>query len=221
MLSKLRSSIRNNLEPEVFPWSVARIAQRIKNLVVSRIRCSMLGLTHCYIGPDPKIIGSRYIEFGDDLAIQDRVWIEAVFAYQGQRYQPRIVLGRGLRASPELHIGAIGELIVGEHCLFGTGVTIVDHNHGGYRGDLVSHPEEPPAARPLVSSGRLVIGNNCWFGDRACVIGGVTIGEGSIIAANAVVVNDVPPHSIVAGMPARVVKVYDPEQGTWRRPAGQ
>ena len=218
MLSKLRSSFRNNTEPEVFLWSLARIAQRARNLVLSRIRCFMLGLTDCYIGPNPKIIGSRYIEFGDDLSIQDRVWIEAVFAYQGKRYSPRIVLGRGLRASPDLHIGAIGEVIVGEHCLFGTGVTIVDHNHGGYRGDRMSNPDEPPALRDLVPSGRLVIGSNCWFGDRACVIGGVTIGEGSVIAANAVVVNDVPPHSIVAGIPARVVKAYSPEHQAWRRP---
>ena len=220
VLSRLRDKLRRESQSEAHLWWVARIFQRFRNLALSRIRCFMLGLDGCYIGPSPKIIGSRHIAFGDDVSLEDRAWIEAVVAYQGRRYSPRIELGRGLRASPDLHIGAIGEVIVGEHCLFGSGVTVIDHNHGSYRGELASRPDEPPAVRPLVSPGRLVIGRNCWFGDRACVIGAVTIGEGCVIAANAVVVTDVPPHSIVAGIPARVVRRYSAERQQWVAASG-
>lgn len=61
--------------------------------------------------------------------------------------------------------------------------------------------------RDLPVKGDICIGNDVWFGYDSFVRGGVTIGDGAIIAARAVVVKDVPPYSIVAGNPARVVKM--------------
>lgn len=61
-----------------------------------------------------------------------------------------------------------------------------------------------------------MIGNDVWFGYDSLVMGGVTIGDGSIIATRAVVTKDVPPYSIVAGNPAKVVKKRFDEQTTER-----
>lgn len=58
----------------------------------------------------------------------------------------------------------------------------------------------------FVSKGDIVIGNDVWIGANAIVLSGVTVGDGSIVAAGAVVTKDVPPYSIVAGNPAKVVK---------------
>lgn len=56
------------------------------------------------------------------------------------------------------------------------------------------------------------IGNDCWIGERAMIIGGVTIGDGAVVLAGAVVTKDVPPYAIVGGIPARVLKYrYDEE----------
>ena len=52
----------------------------------------------------------------------------------------------------------------------------------------------------------MVIGNDVWIGDKATILPGVTIGDGAVVAANAVVTKDVPPYSIVGGNPARVIK---------------
>lgn len=52
----------------------------------------------------------------------------------------------------------------------------------------------------------VIIGEHCWIGMRACILKGVTIGNGAVIAAGAVVVNDVPPNTVVAGVPAKIVK---------------
>ncbi len=58
----------------------------------------------------------------------------------------------------------------------------------------------------LPVKGDIIVGNDVWFGYNTLIKNGVTIGDGAIIAAGAVVVKDVPPYSIVAGNPAKVVK---------------
>jgi len=52
----------------------------------------------------------------------------------------------------------------------------------------------------------IIIGNNVWIGSRALILKGVNIGDGAIIAAGAVVTKDVPPYTLVAGVPAKVIK---------------
>ena len=58
----------------------------------------------------------------------------------------------------------------------------------------------------------IIIGNDCWIGQRALIVGGITIGDGAVVMAGAVVTKDVPPYAIVGGVPAKVVKYrYDDE----------
>lgn len=68
----------------------------------------------------------------------------------------------------------------------------------------------------LPVKGDIIVGNDVWFGYDSLVMGGVTIGDGSIIATRAVVTKDVPPYSIVAGNPAKVVKRRFDEKTTQR-----
>ena len=63
-----------------------------------------------------------------------------------------------------------------------------------------------PNDRDVVSKGPVVIGNNVWIGDKATILPGVTIGDGAVIAVNAVVTKDVPVYSVAAGNPARIIK---------------
>lgn len=60
--------------------------------------------------------------------------------------------------------------------------------------------------RPLTSKGSVVIEDNVWIGQNAVILSGVTIGHGSIIGTNSVVSGDIPPDSVAAGSPARVIK---------------
>lgn len=53
---------------------------------------------------------------------------------------------------------------------------------------------------------RLIIGNDVWIGDRVCIKSGITIGDGAVIGANCVVTKDVPPYSVVVGVPGKVIK---------------
>jgi acetyltransferase-like isoleucine patch superfamily enzyme len=63
-----------------------------------------------------------------------------------------------------------------------------------------------PIKRSLFSKGPVIIGDNVWIGDKATILPGVSIGNGAVIAANAVVTKDVPAYSVAAGNPARIIK---------------
>lgn len=62
------------------------------------------------------------------------------------------------------------------------------------------------------NKGDIVIGNDVWIGYEAVILAGVTIGDGAIIGARAVVTKDVPPYTVVGGVPARQIKRRFPEQ---------
>ena len=63
-----------------------------------------------------------------------------------------------------------------------------------------------PLKRELKEYGPLIIEDNVWIGYKVTIIGGITIGTGAIIGANSVVTKDIPPYSVAAGIPARVIK---------------
>jgi len=89
------------------------------------------------------------------------------------------------------------ELLIGAHVLIAPGCFITDHGHGHSRGRLIdSQGAERRAVR---------IENDVWVGAHAIILPGVTIGHGAVIGAGAVVTRDVPPGSIVAGVPARQI----------------
>ena len=96
-------------------------------------------------------------------------------------------------------VGAIlrveSELRIGHYALIAHEVVVTDcEAMGGLRG------------RKL----RIVIGDDVWIGMRAIILAGVTIGSGAVVGAGAVVAHDVPPMSIVAGNPARVIRTIEP-----------
>ncbi len=68
-----------------------------------------------------------------------------------------------------------------------------------------------------VSTAPIVVEEETWIGANTVVVAGVTIGKHSIVAGGSVVTKDVPAYSVVVGNPARVVKTYNHESGTWER----
>lgn len=90
-------------------------------------------------------------------------------------------------------------LTIGDHSMIGGGVLICGVNHGyAIRG--VPMRQQPVEAAPIV------IGLDVWIGMGAIILPGVTLGDGSIVGAGAVVTSDVPSGAVVSGVPARFVK---------------
>lgn len=98
-----------------------------------------------------------------------------------------------------LHNTIIGPVTIGNHVNLAQGITVTALNHNF----------ENPAQRidqQGVSTKKVIIGDDCWLGANAVILPGVTIGDHCVVAAGAIVTKDVPAHSLVAGVPAKIIR---------------
>lgn len=151
------------------------------------------------------MLGLKYVHVGEGTVIEKEACITAYDSYNGgkQTFEPCIRIGNQCHIGIGAHITAIDGIEIGDHLLTGSNVLITDNSHGLFHYAMM---EVPPVERPLKSKGKVRIGANVWIGNNVCVLPGVTIGDGAVIAANSVVTHDVPPCSMAGGMPARVIK---------------
>ena len=122
---------------------------------------------------------------------------------------PEIHIGEHCAFGAYNHITCINKIVIGDNLLTGKWVTITDNSHGE---TTIEDLRQPPYKRKVISNGPVIIGKNVWIGDKATILPGVTIGDGAVVAANAVVTKDVPSYSIVAGIPAKIIKIYDEQE---------
>lgn len=128
----------------------------------------------------------------------------------------RVVLriGKNCQINDSVHIVAANDVVIGNDVLIASRVFITDLNHGGYKGDMHSHPSTICRERPLQST-FVHIEDNVWLGEGVVVLPGVSIGESSIIGANSVVSHDIPANSIAVGNPAKIIKTFNFEINEW------
>jgi len=107
-------------------------------------------------------------------------------------------------------INADNAITIGKNCFISGDVLIYDNNghplSPNLRAKQIQNLHRTPIDNYDAENAPITIGNDVWVGIRAIILKGVTIGDGSIVAAGAVVTKDVPAGTIVAGNPARVVK---------------
>lgn len=113
------------------------------------------------------------------------------------------------------HFDFVGDqLIIGKFCMIASDVTFIMNGANHLTESISAYPfavfgngwEKSMDGKEYPIKGNIVIGNDVWIGYNATIMAGVTIGDGAIIAANATVVKDVAPYSIVGGNPAREIK---------------
>jgi acetyltransferase-like isoleucine patch superfamily enzyme len=102
-------------------------------------------------------------------------------------------------------------LIIGSNCLFGPNVVIWDTNNhpisvSKRHQQTIDFAKDFPLSRSYeANGGDITIGNDVWIGMDALILGGITIGDGAIIAARSVVTSDVAPYTLVGGVPAKKI----------------
>jgi len=164
-------------------------------------------------GTDQVFSSSTYIRLSDgsdknDIVIGDHAMISGALTSENHG---EIYLGSYVYLREDSRIGSVNSITIGDYTSIADYVVILDNNNHPV------HPEDRliKSASPRGSDYRkwrhsdsapIEIGRNVWIGSFARVCKGVKVGDNSIIAANAVVTKDVPPNTIVAGNPAKVVK---------------
>lgn len=111
----------------------------------------------------------------------------------------QILLGADVRINSGCVLVSCARIVIGDRSLIAEYVSIRDANHGTRLGT-------PIQDQPSVSA-RIIIGEDVWIGRGAAILKGVNIGSGAVIGANSVVTHDVPPQSVVAGVPARLLRM--------------
>ena len=171
-----------------------------------------------YVSPKAQISCPK-LQMGPKCFIDDYVIVYAHPGAQGGVYLDENVhiyrwsiveLGKG---KGSLHIGSntyiqpgcilnafVGNIIIGDNCMIAAHCALTPYLHG------FADTHRPMREQPLTSRGDIVIEDDVWLGLNVSVMDGVTIGQGTIIGAGAVVTKDIPPYAIAGGVPARVIR---------------
>jgi len=164
-----------------------------------RYRCEDVGEGLYLEGPIPQIIGDGRIRIGRDVRIGNRTtFIVGFKVSEGAE----LVIGDRVSVNYQTTISVAKSVRIGDDTMIAGNVQIYDN---------ISHPLSPARrlrhdSFTLDESSPVVIGRNCWIGNAAIIMRGVTIGDNSVVAAGSIVTKSVPPNVLVAGNPARVVK---------------
>jgi acetyltransferase-like isoleucine patch superfamily enzyme len=173
-----------------------------------------------YVGRNVNILNPWHLSVGRNVKIEDMAEVQCL-SHQGAVFGDRVTVGRGASIRPSSYyghepgegltvgagtaigpyswIGASGKVEIGADVMLGPRVVVLPENH-------VFESTEYTIKSQGVQRKSVVIEDDCWLGANATILAGVRVGRGSIVAAGAVVNNDVPPFSIVGGVPARVLR---------------
>lgn len=153
----------------------------------------------CHIG------GPWRMSIGDSFSAGDHLRLETLDRFEQQHFQPQLIIGNNVRIEDNCHIGCIERVEIGDGTLLASKVFISDHSHGNVdKSDI----DVAPLSRPLVSK-PVKIGRNVWIGDGACILPGVELGDNVVVGANAVVTHNFPANAVIAGCPARLIRMLD------------
>ncbi len=158
-------------------------------------------------GSNVQILGIKNTQIGKGTCVGDNSWLNVCT----RDSQKRIKIGQKVLIGREALITTADNLEIGDYCVLAPRVYISETDH------VFSDINIPILQQGVIRGKKVIIEENCWIGINSVIIGELIIGRGSVIAANSVVKNDVPPFSIVAGTPAKIVKMYNPSSKKWDR----
>lgn len=166
-------------------------------LVLAKIylrNCSKVG-SLVSVNKKPLIVNRGYLELGDEVRVWSNINLSKIFVEEGAK----LIVGRNSRINGA-HISASTEVRIGENVRIAPYVIIIDDDYHDVQDHFGAQGKKSP----------ITIEDNVWIAMSAKILKGVTVGKGSVIATSAVVTKDVPPFSIVAGVPAKVIKQIQP-----------
>ncbi len=192
-------------------WAAVRAAGALTPASPAGYRFRRLGEGACLAFPIGAIFGEQWIEIGDHTLIGERVSLSAgMVPGTDLGPDPIVRLGRACSIGRGTHIVGHQSITIGDDVFTGPYVYITDQNHG------YDDPDQP-IGRQWPHNNPVSVGSGSWIGAGAIILPGTRIGRQSVVAAGAVVRGEFPDHSVLAGVPAKVVRSFTPGEG-WRPP---
>ena len=160
--------------------------------------------------PTGNMYGERWISIGENTMIASHVTLSAgMVPDQQMMTDPVVIIGDRCLIGRGSSIVGHYRIDIGDDVYTGMNVYITDQNHGYEDLEMpigIQNPHDDP----------VVIGSGSWIGSGAVVLPGAQIGKHCVVAANSVVRGHFPPNAVIAGVPAKVVRIHDGEN--WTRP---
>jgi maltose O-acetyltransferase len=171
-------------------WSVLRTECHFMTLAVCMALCNLLG--YARLGSMVRVTLLRLLGFtiGKNTLIRTRVKFSGEFK--------NLVIGNNTTVNFFGLFDLMDKVIIGNTCQIGPHVSFITSSH-----QLVSNYQ---TRRADISAGPITVEDYVWIGANVTILGNVTVGHGSVIAAGSLVNKDVPPDTVVAGVPAKVIK---------------
>ena len=166
------------------PWQRARL-----QVELARRQAFARGALH---GNVLQMLREGRLTIGRHALFEPGVWLTS--------HTGRIAIGSGAMLNLNVMVAAVEHTEIGDHCLLANGCLVTDGNH------RFDDPDTPVPWQGYTTKGPTVLEDNVWLGANVVVTSGVRIGRRSVIGANSVVTEDIPPYSIAAGAPAAVLR---------------
>jgi acetyltransferase-like isoleucine patch superfamily enzyme len=166
------------------PWQRAAL-----HLELARRQAFARGVVH---GNALQMLREGRLTIGPHALFEPGVWLTSATG--------RIAIGGGTFLNLNVMVAAVERTEIGEHCMLANGCLVTDGNH------RFDDPDTPVPWQGFSTKGPTVLEDNVWLGANVVVTSGVRIGRRSVIGANSVVTEDIPPYSIAAGAPATVLR---------------
>jgi acetyltransferase-like isoleucine patch superfamily enzyme len=156
----------------------------------------------------PLLLTPRYISVGKGVIIEKHCRIQGIIRYNDVRFEPSIVFGDYATCQQNLHLTCASRISIGKNTAIAANVTITDINHPYENVDL-------PIERQDIEVSEVIIGEDCKIYNNAVILPGTNIGKHCVVGANSVVRGVFPDFSVIAGIPAKIIRQYNKEIGKW------
>jgi acetyltransferase-like isoleucine patch superfamily enzyme len=187
---------------------IGRYLQLIYSSIESKIGFKAFGKNSIIKFPF-RIWNKGAIEIGKDVFIVENSFFAVSKVFGNQKFKPKVKIGNNVRIGGSFFLSCIDSIIVEDNVIISDRVFISDHGH------QYENIKMPIVNQPLEYKGKVLIKTGSFIGVNAVIMPGVTIGKNSVIGASSVVTKSVPDYTVVAGVPAKVIKKYNFREKIW------
>ena len=203
MIRTIRFLARNGMLNRRYGQLLGRYLRRRFFTTAGR-RWRTNGLVFFGRGLELEIAANGRVDFGRFVWIGDKTKIRC--------HEGRVEIGDKTVMGQECTISAYQHVQIGQQCVIADRAMFIDFDHGVVE-------VERPIRQQGIYKRNVIVGSNVWIGYGACVLRGVSVGDNSIVGTNSVVTKDVPANAVVAGIPARIIRMREaPQQLRWPDP---